>query len=243
MRQMTLEQQRLYSDIESDPSTSDLARQLIRIGEIFGLAYATFLIMPAKTDTCIASLVIETNLPPAFFEDLDRLSPPKDSATYDAVRGTVTPVTWSAEQMLRQVELINAPEPASLKHYMKHNLLRGVLIPLTSLDGARHIVRFDGDRPPLMQTEINDLTMLTLHFFQTHQRSRYPLSDNPCGLTERELEIVRWTATGKTSAEIGLIMSLSDHTVNAYMNNAAKKLDCVNRTHVVAKALRMRVIS
>jgi len=60
MRQMTLEQQRLYSDIESDPSTSDLARQLIRIGEIFGLAYATFLIMPAKTDTCIASLVIET---------------------------------------------------------------------------------------------------------------------------------------------------------------------------------------
>ncbi len=51
------------------------------------------------------------------------------------------------------------------------------------------------------------------------------------------------TAQGKTSLEIGQILSLSDHTVNAYMTNAIRKLDCVNRTQLVAKAIRMKIIS
>ncbi len=55
--------------------------------------------------------------------------------------------------------------------------------------------------------------------------------------------MLRWTAQGKTSLEIGQILSLSDHTVNAYMTNAIRKLDCVNRTQLVAKAIRMKIIS
>ena len=58
-----------------------------------------------------------------------------------------------------------------------------------------------------------------------------------------ELEVVRWTAQGKTSIEIGQILTLSDHTVNAYMTNAIKKLDCVNRTQLVAKAIRLKLIN
>jgi DNA-binding CsgD family transcriptional regulator len=61
-------------------------------------------------------------------------------------------------------------------------------------------------------------------------------------LTTRELEVLRWTSQGKTSVEIGKILSLSDHTINAYMNTAIKKLDCVNRTQLVAKALRLKLI-
>lgn len=243
MRQMTLEQQQMYSAISDAPDKPDLARNLFRIGRMFEFACSTFLIMPSKTDLSVASLIIETNAPAGFYETLDLVSPPKDCYVYDAARCTVLPLAWSAEQIERQFQLINSSPPASLKHYVEHGFTRGIVIPLSSMDGTRHIIRFDGDRRPLEQVEINDLTMLALHFFQSYDRNRYPLTDNPCGLTERELEIVRWTAKGKTSAEIGVIMSLSDHTVNAYMNNAVKKLDCVNRTQLVAKALRMRVIS
>ena len=63
------------------------------------------------------------------------------------------------------------------------------------------------------------------------------------GLTPRELEAIHWVANGKTSSEIALILSLSEHTVNTYVNNAIRKLDCVNRTHLVAKALRLRLIT
>lgn len=41
--------------------------------------------------------------------------------------------------------------------------------------------------------------------------------------------MVRWTAQGKTSVEIAELLSISEHTVNTYMNNAIRKLDCVNR--------------
>ena len=63
------------------------------------------------------------------------------------------------------------------------------------------------------------------------------------GESARELEVVRWTAQGKTSVEIGRILSLSDHTVNAHMTNAIKKMDCVNRTQLVAKAIRLGLIN
>jgi len=51
-----------------------------------------------------------------------------------------------------------------------------------------------------------------------------------------------WTAAGKTSAEIAEILGLSEHTVNHYLNKATKKLDTVNRTQAVAKALRVGLI-
>lgn len=243
MRQMTLEQQQMYSAISDAPDKPDLAQNLFRIGRMFDFVCSTFMVMPSKTDLSVASLIIETNAPAGFYEGLDEIAPPKDCYVYDAARCTVLPLDWAAEQIERQFRLINSSPPPSLFHYLAHGFTGGLVIPLSSLDGSRHIVRFDGARGPLTQVEINDLTMLALHFFQSYDRNRYPLTDNPCGLTERELEIVRWTARGKTSAEIGVIMSLSDHTVNAYMNNAVKKLDCVNRTQLVAKALRMRVIS
>jgi len=61
-------------------------------------------------------------------------------------------------------------------------------------------------------------------------------------LYTRELECLTWAAAGKTSSEIGTIVGLSEHTVNHYLNACCKKLDCVNRTQAVAKAIRSRLI-
>jgi LuxR family quorum sensing-dependent transcriptional regulator len=61
-------------------------------------------------------------------------------------------------------------------------------------------------------------------------------------LSDREIDCLNWTASGKTSAEIAEIMQLSEHTVNHYLNRATKKLDTVNRTQAVAKALRIGII-
>lgn len=61
-------------------------------------------------------------------------------------------------------------------------------------------------------------------------------------LTEREIECLKWSAQGKSSVEIGLILSLSPHTVNSYMQTAVKKLDATNRTHAVAKASEFGLI-
>lgn len=61
-------------------------------------------------------------------------------------------------------------------------------------------------------------------------------------ISTREQSCLAWTAEGKTSEEIGIILELSPHTVNHYLGSAARKLGATNRMHAVAKALRLGLI-
>lgn len=55
-------------------------------------------------------------------------------------------------------------------------------------------------------------------------------------LSSRELEMLRWSAQGKTAGDIGTILSLSERTVNFHINNAVKKLGTSNKTTAVVHA-------
>ena len=51
-----------------------------------------------------------------------------------------------------------------------------------------------------------------------------------------EIEVLYWTAQGKTSYETSLILGLTQHTVNSYRKNAIFKLEANNVVHAVYKA-------
>jgi len=61
-------------------------------------------------------------------------------------------------------------------------------------------------------------------------------------LTPRQVEILRWTADGKTSYEISIILSISERTVNFHINNVLSKLNTNNKTAAVAQALILGLI-
>jgi len=61
-------------------------------------------------------------------------------------------------------------------------------------------------------------------------------------LTRREIECLRWSAAGKSSDEIAIILDLSSHTVVGYLKSAMRKLDSVNRMQAVARAFRYRLL-
>jgi DNA-binding CsgD family transcriptional regulator len=62
-------------------------------------------------------------------------------------------------------------------------------------------------------------------------------------VSERERDCLYWTAEGKTSDEIAIILGLSTHTVNHYLTSATRKLDAANRTHAVTRAIRFGLIN
>ena len=66
--------------------------------------------------------------------------------------------------------------------------------------------------------------------------------DTAIRITARERECLRWCAEGKTSDEIGIILSLSTHTVNHYLISATKKLNAVNRMHAITTAVRLGIL-
>ncbi|MDN3578334.1 LuxR family transcriptional regulator [Chitinimonas viridis] len=55
-------------------------------------------------------------------------------------------------------------------------------------------------------------------------------------LTAREREILRWTATGKTYLETGMILGIDDRTVKFHLVNTMRKLNAANKTEAAIKA-------
>ena len=56
-------------------------------------------------------------------------------------------------------------------------------------------------------------------------------------LTVREKDVLTWVARGKTSAEIAIILGLSERTINFHCDKAMRRLDGINRTQAVVKAI------
>lgn len=62
-------------------------------------------------------------------------------------------------------------------------------------------------------------------------------------LSPREQEVLCWSAAGKTAADIGAILSITERTVTAHVLSACQKLGASNKTQAVALALRNRCIA
>ncbi len=61
--------------------------------------------------------------------------------------------------------------------------------------------------------------------------------DSAIKLTPREVEVLTWSAKGKSRWEISVILSISEDTVRAHLENTRRKLDASNTTHAIAITL------
>ena len=73
-------------------------------------------------------------------------------------------------------------------------------------------------------------------------RSRSAAADG-ITLSAREVQVLQWAAEGKTEWEIGAILGLSEHTAEKFIRSARAKLRAANRTHAVARALKLGLIA
>ncbi|MEY9590815.1 DNA-binding CsgD family transcriptional regulator [Bradyrhizobium yuanmingense] len=61
-------------------------------------------------------------------------------------------------------------------------------------------------------------------------------------LSEREKQCLQWIEQGKSSWEIGVILNVSENTVNFHVKNAMRKLETTSRTQCVVKARRLGLL-
>ena len=57
----------------------------------------------------------------------------------------------------------------------------------------------------------------------------------------RELEVLHWLKSGKTSWEMSGILEISERTVNYHVNNIMQKLNAINRLQAVSEASRFEL--
>ena len=61
-------------------------------------------------------------------------------------------------------------------------------------------------------------------------------------LTRRELDVLSWTAQGKTAWEVSVILGMSEKTVNFHLGNAMRKLQVSSKHQAVLKCVAAGVL-
>ncbi|KQV64651.1 LuxR family transcriptional regulator [Rhizobium sp. Root1220] len=241
MSYMTTSERQLSLSVEISAARTraEFAEILAKVARAFGFRYITLMHAPSPEILLLKALLIETSLPAAYFSRADRAAVAHSPLIPAGMQDSALPRVWNLTEPAPAY-----PFPPELRDLLDaFDMQTGVAIPTYALNGERLLLWLGGDRAPLGQTELNELVMVTLQVLDAYNLVKRAKAAEHPALSAREHEVVRWTAQGKTSIEIGQILSLSDHTVNAYMTSAIRKLDCVNRTQLVAKAIRLKLIN
>lgn len=125
---------------------------------------------------------------------------------------------------------------------------RGALVSMHMPNGRHFILGVDGDR--VLPSDPVDLGALLgdLQLFAVYAHEGISVLFGKCSddtvpaLTAREMEVLKWTADGKTAEQIGEILSISGRTVVAHRKALMRKLGASNTSQAASKALRMGII-
>ncbi len=170
----------------------------------------------------------------------------------EACRQTLLPFYWDMDGSdAWSMDALYDLQRQALSYYREY-AEGGVTVPVHRPEGkTAYISWLAGTRQQArrLYDEAADFLFLVSHcYVQWFYRISPPLADShrlraTVNLTLRELECLTWAGRGKTEEEIGMILERSAATSRFHLRNAVVKLNASNRTHAVAKACSMGLIS
>lgn len=115
-------------------------------------------------------------------------------------------------------------------------------------DGLVGMTTLARDSEPISKAELHkkeaDMIWLNhiMHIGMSRRFGTRLLAEDRAKLTPREIEVLRWTADGKTSNEVSMILNIAERTVNFHIANVITKFQVVNKTAAVIYAALMGVL-
>lgn len=223
-----IERAREHRDV--DALLSDLRR---RIG-YFGMEHVMMAVLPTSEPN-VRDLVMLNGWPPDWYERfVSQKYYLSDAVTRFAAR-TTQPFMWhrvpqpfSESCKARQI----AGEAAEF------GMRNGFLIPFPTSRGWQSCISFGASHVDAISDADEAALVLLGYVANKTIKSLLGEPESAGKLSEREREVVKWFASGKTSWEISEILSIAESTVNKHLGNARAKLDVINSTQLVAEAIR-----
>lgn len=167
---------------------------------------------------------------PARSGDVAKLVGPDAEALHNHTTVSTLPAAWGLAKPPPQIALL----PPILPDRM------GLALPVTAEPAHAGIFVFTGSELCTAMAAIEDLHLACFEIFASVAQMKS--NSIASSISRRELECLMLTAAGRTSEDMARILGLSIHTTNQYLTSAAAKLDAVNRTQAVAKAIRLGLI-
>lgn len=231
-----------FTAVTNATNPDDLLREVVLFTRWLGFETVTAIVVADRPCGETEFLSVH-NAPASYLELLDDFEGGRCDPVMQHCKRSSVPIAWD------RGTYVCAGQSHKWEEQSRHGYCTGVALALHLPRGYHFFVGVDRDRPlPANSAEVTRLTA-DLHLFASvaHEVAMRVLLPEfreaaSLKLSRRELETLHWTMEGKTAWELGRILGISEQTAARHVNSAAHKLDCVNKHHAVAKALRLGLI-
>ena len=157
--------------------------------------------------------------------------------------GNLMPERWS--NVARRNDL-TAKQHNIMSVSREAGLSDGVVIPIHGPGGEFAVLSLSHNETDAQTKQNVELDETVLHMFALRFHSRIrelqepDSAQPPADLTSREIDVLFWTAEGKSTWDISQILGISESTVNFHISSAKQKLGVYSKPHAVAKMFSFR---
>lgn len=180
-----------------------------------------------------------SNYPAAWKQRYEQANSQQGDPTVTRICNSPTPLLWDEALFAGSEVLWQDARRYGLNHGWSYAVLdEPIGISLLSL--ARSSPAISSQELAAKQSQMRWLTQ-TAH--QALSRAiRHKLAEAVPSLTEREIEVLKWSADGKSAQDIAEILALSKRTVDFHIKNSVSKLNTPNKTAAVVRAVLLGLV-
>ena len=236
-----------FADVAGDESMEAWRDQVVQFGANLGYQHASLAIFPSHdTPVETGNAFLHTTLPDEFLCNYDKCKMGEIDPVVAHCMVKSTPMIWSPSTFtsLRQRDLY--------EEACNHGARSGIALPYHGPRGEFGILCFAtsaklNERSHRQSVnnvpEIACFRDLIAEVFSGFMRKAPAIAKGSIEITERELECMKWCASGKSSWDIAQLMNCTEATVNYHFTNIRRKFGASSRRMAIIKAIRMGFIT
>jgi LuxR family quorum sensing-dependent transcriptional regulator len=215
-------------------NTATLSNQLTRAVSSFGYQFLCCLSAPGIQKRAFEGKVLLNVWPKGWFEQYRKSNFYPHDPVAASLRVRTETFRWADVVVPCNDEVAKSVMTISRIDYrMRH----GFCIPIYGLSGYQAGISFAGYDVEDAKEVNAALQLIGIYAFNRLANLKSSCKEHRI-LTEREREVLRWTAAGKTAWDTGGILNIAEDTVNKHMASAMRKLNVYSRAQAVAESIR-----
>ena len=226
--------------LEAPWEVDTLARLLEDVAADHGFSHAAVFTLPSTDDGGMATRLLMSNWSDGFCRGYEHFGLHRFKLVVGSLKTDPMPFVWDIDTLYGADEIDPSPAARFLK---SEAYLAGVLLPVHGLTAFNGALSFAGGQCDLGRSVLRELHLFAFALFGMLAAANFEENRRNNPLSVRERDCLKLAMLGKTSSEIGTILSLSEYTVSQYFTTAQRKIGASNRTHAVAMAAQMGYLS